>query len=295
MTPRDKEKKQGPGRLMRRGPRIALLTIIALVVGFGVLFTIEDPSAQELDQRFAAHNPNSSQRVDHSSWDRLLTTYVHSDKNGLNRVDYAGLKRDGLGDLKKYLKLLQGVDPAKLSRDEQFAFWTNLYNAKTVEIIIGHYPVNSIRDIRPTNALIPGPWREKVLKVAGASLSLDDIEHAILRPIWRDPRIHYVVNCAAVGCPNLADRAYTASALEGMLEKAAHAYINSPRGIRFNGSKAVISSLYDWYGADFGGSAPLIMAHIRKYAGPALADRIAGVPQEQEVDYEYDWALNDRK
>jgi hypothetical protein len=208
-------------------------------------------------------------------------------------VDYAGLKRDGLGDLKRYLRRLQAVDPAKLSRDEQFAFWTNLYNAKTVEIIIGHYPVNSIRDIRPTNALIPGPWRAKVLKVTGASLSLDDIEHAIMRPIWRDPRIHYVVNCAAVSCPNLADRAYTASALEGMLENAAMAYINSPYGIRFNGSKAVVSSLYDWYSSDFGGSAPRILAHIRKYAGPALADKIAGVTQI--AGYEYDWALNDRK
>ena len=291
MTPRGKGKQQEPVWHMRRWPRIVLLTIIALVVGLGVLFTIEDPSAQELDQRFAAHNPNSSQKVDHSAWDRLLSTYVHRDKNGLNRVDYAGLKRDGLGDLKRYLRRLQAVDPAKLSRDEQFAFWTNLYNAKTVEIIIGHYPVNSIRDIRPTNALIPGPWRAKVLKVAGASLSLDDIEHAILRPIWRDPRIHYVVNCAAVGCPNLANRAFTASALEGMLEKAAHAYINSPRGVRFNGSKAVVSSLYEWYGPDFGGSAPLILAHIRKYAGPVLADRIAGVTQIS--GYEYDWALND--
>ena len=293
MTPRDKEKRQGLIWLMRRGPRIALLCVIALVIGLGLLFPIDAPLAQELDKRFATHNPNSSQRVDHSAWDRLLNTYVRSDKNGLNRVDYAGLKRRGLGDLKKYLKLLQGVDPAKLSRDQQFAFWTNLYNAKTVEIIVGHYPVNSIREIRPTNALIPGPWREKVLRVKGASLSLDDIEHAIMRPIWRDPRIHYVVNCAAVGCPNLADRAYTASALEGMLENAAMAYINSPRGVRFNGSNTVVSSLYDWYGPDFGGSVPRILAHIRKYAGPALADKIAGVTQI--AGYEYDWALNDRK
>jgi len=291
MTPRGKGKQQEPVWHMRKWPRIVLLTIIALVVGLGVLFTIEDPSAQELDQRFAAHNPNSSQKVDHSAWDRLLSTYVHSDKNGLNRVDYAGLKRDGLGNLKRYLGRLQAVDPAKLSRDEQFAFWTNLYNAKTMEIVADKYPVSSIRKISLRLTLYPGPWREKVMKVAGASLSLDDIEHEILRPIWRDPRIHYVVNCAAVGCPNLANRAYTASALEDMLEKAAREYINSPRGVRFNGSKAVVSSLYEWYGPDFGGSVPCILAHIRKYAGPVLADRIAGVTQI--AGYEYDWALND--
>ncbi len=276
-----------------RGSRLALFAMVTLVMGLAVAFSIDDPQAKELHKRFAAQTPKSTRTIDHSAWERLLKAHLSPGKDGLNRFDYASLKARGLGDLKKYVKRLQGVDPAKLSRDEQFAFWTNLYNAKTVEIVADHYPVKSIRDIRLSASLYPGPWREKVLSVSGVSLSLDDIEHAILRPIWRDPRIHYVVNCAAVGCPNLASRAYTGSALEEMLEKAAHAYINSPRGVRFNGGRSVFSSLYDWYGQDFGGSAPRILAHIRKYAGPVLTDRISGVTQI--VDYEYDWALNDRK
>lgn len=293
MTVCVRDNKKGPVWRLARGARIAMLTILALVVGLGVLFSIEDLVAQELQKRFAAHTPNTTRTIDHSAWDRLLKAYLHAGKDGLNRLDYAGLKASGLGELKNYLKSLQSVDPATLSRDEQFAFWTNLYNAKTVEIVTDHYPVKSIRDIRLSASVYPGPWREKVMKVSGSSLSLDDIEHAILRPIWRDPRIHYVVNCASVGCPNLADRAYTGSALEVMLEKAAHAYINSPRGVRFNGSQIVVSSLYDWYGNDFGGSVPRILTHIRKYAGPALTDRIAGATQI--VDYEYDWALNDKR
>jgi hypothetical protein len=293
MRPHHKDKKKSQIWYKARRPRFILLAVIALAVWLGAPFLVEDPQAQELEKRFAAHTANSARTIDHSLWDQLLKAHLHAGNDGLNRVDYAGLKANGLGNLKKYLKDLQGVDPAKLSRDEQFAFWTNLYNAKTVEIVANHYPVKSIRDIRLSASVYPGPWRDKVMSVAGASLSLDDIENAILRPIWRDPRIHYVVNCAAVGCPNLASRAYTGSTLEGMLEKAARAYINSPRGVSFNGSQGVFSSLYDWYGSDFGGSSSRILAHIRKYAGPVLADRIAGMTQI--ADYEYEWALNDRK
>lgn len=293
MTTHVREKSMGQIRVMERGSRLAVLALITLVIGLAMALSSQALMAQELDKRFAAHDPNSTRQVDHSAWDRLLIAYVHGAEDGLNRFDYAGLKADGLGDLKNYLSYLQSIDPAKLSRDEQFAFWTNLYNAKTMEIVADHYPVRSIQDIRLSLTLYPGPWREKVMTVAGIALSLDDIEHAILRPIWRDPRIHYVVNCAAVGCPNLQDRAYTGSALEGMLEKAAREYINSKRGVRFNGPRVVVSSLYDWYETDFGGSVPGILAHIRKYAGPVLADKIAGVTQF--ADYEYDWALNDRR
>ena len=283
------------GRIWRRarGSRLALYAFITFVMGFAVALSSEQPMAKELHERFADYDAKSSKTVDHSAWDRLLKKYVSPGKNGLNEFDYDALKGRGLGDLKNYLNYLQSIDPAKLSRDEQFAFWTNLYNAKTVEIVTRHYPVKSIQAIRLSNFLIAGPWGKKVIKVAGASLSLDDIEHAIMRPIWRDPRIHYVVNCASVGCPNLADRAYTGSAIEEMLEQAARDYINSPRGVRFNGSQSVFSSLYDWYGSDFGGSTARILAHIRKYAGPVLAGRIAGVTQI--VGYEYDWALNDKK
>lgn len=293
MTTHVEEKRKLPVWRMARWPRIAVLAIIALVAGLGVLFSIEDLHAQELEKRFAAHAPESTMTIDHSAWDRLVKAHLHAAENGLNRFDFAGLKAGGLGDLENYLKVLQSADPAKLPRDEQFAFWTNLYNAKTVEIVTEHYPVKSIRDIRLSNILIPGPWRAKVLKVSGVSLSLDNIEHDIMRPIWRDPRIHYAVNCASVGCPNLLSRAYTGAMLEKMLDEAARAYINSPRGVRFEGSKVIVSSLYDWYADDFGGSVPNILAHIRKYAGPALASKIAGVTRI--ADYEYDWALNDGK
>jgi len=289
MTTEIKDNRTGQIWRMLRASRLALFVCLTLPAALPATSLM----AEELDKRFAVYDQTSSQKINHSAWNMLLRAYVTADRQGLNRIDYAGLKASGLGDLRKYLGQLQSVNPAKLSRDEQFAYWANLYNAKTMEIVADKYPVSSIRKIRLSLSLFPGPWRDKVLKVMGVSLSLDDIEHKILRPIWRDPRIHYAVNCASIGCPNLQDQAYTGSVLETMLEKAARDYINSPRGVRFDGTKVIVSSLYDWYGPDFGGSVPNILAHIRKYADPALAERIAGV--KQFSDYEYDWALNERK
>ena len=250
-------------------------------------------SAEALHTFFAAHDAGSVQKLDHGPWNRLLKSYLHAGKDGLNRYDYAALNASGGHGLAKYLTYLQAVDPARLSRAEQFAFWANLYNAKTVEIVAAHYPVRSIRDIKLSGLFTRGPWRKKLLRVSGVQLSLDDIEHGILRPIWRDPRIHYALSCASVGCPNLLARAYSGESLEHMLDEAARAYINSPRGVSFKGSRVVVSSLYDWYTDDFGGSARSVVAHLRKYASPALANRLARVARFS--GYDYNWALNDKQ
>ncbi|MFQ5625351.1 MAG: DUF547 domain-containing protein [Methyloligellaceae bacterium] len=277
------------------GPVRAAHVIFALLFTLALLAWAGAASAKELHERFAAYDVRSAQRVDHSAWNRLLRKYLHKGKDnlGLNRFDYAGLNAGGMAGLKKYLSYLQSVDVSRLSRPEQFAFWTNLYNAKTVEIVAAHYPVHSIRDIRLSGLFVPGPWGEKVVTVSGVRLSLDNIEHGILRPIWRDPRIHYAANCASVGCPNLLPRAYSGASLEQMLDEAARAYINSPRGVRFNGSRVVVSSLYDWYAADFGGSVESVLAHLRKYAEPALAKRISRVTRF--AGYDYNWTLNDKQ
>lgn len=267
--------------------------LVRLFVCLAIVVTAHGAQAAELFERFAVHDPASKRTVDHSAWSTLLATHLYVGEDGLNRFDYAGLNKSGLSDLKSYLAHLQAVDPAKLTREEQFAFWTNLYNAKTVEIVAGRYPVTSIRDIRLTSFLVPGPWKKKVVKVKGVALSLDDIEHGILRPIWRDPRIHYAVNCASVGCPNLLKQAYSGASLEKMLDRAARGYINSSRGVRFDGNRIIASSLFDWYAGDFGGSTRRILVHIRRYADPVLADRLAGATEIS--GYEYDWALNDKK
>jgi hypothetical protein len=183
-----------------------------------------------------------------------------------------------------------------MSRAEALAYWGNLYNAVTLKVVIDRYPVASIRDIKGGSWLDPkaylGPWREpRVTVEGGRRLSLDDIEHAIMRPTFKDPRVHYVVNCASYGCPNLMERAWRAATLEADLEAAARAYVNHPRGVAVLPSGALrVSSIYRWFIEDFGGTDDGVLAHLRSHAAPALAQRLAGTPSIAEHDY--DWSLN---
>jgi hypothetical protein len=124
-------------------------------------------------------------------------------------------------------------------------------------------------------------------------LSLDDIEHAILRPTFKDARVHYALNCASVGCPNLGTDAFTGAKLNEQLEAAARAYVNSKRGVAVDGERIVISSIYVWYKADFGGGDRGVLDHLRRYAAPALGRKLAGISSIR--DHTYDWGLNDNK
>ncbi len=235
--------------------------------------------------------------VDHAAWDRLLKTYVKPGADGLNRVDYAAFKRNDQAALKAYIKGLEAIDLATLSRPEQFALLANLYNAKTVDIVLDHYPVKSIRDISLGGGLLgvfaSGPWKAKVLKIKGVELSLDDIEHGMLRPVFKDPRVHYAVNCASVGCPNIGTEAFTGAKLEAQLDAAARAYVNSRRGADPRPDELVVSSIYDWYQKDFGGSEAGVIAHLKSYADPALALKLENATSI--ADYAYNWSLNDIK
>ena len=246
-------------------------------------------NAVDLAQHFARHVAQSTATVDHSAWDRLLSRYLKADPAGLNRVDYRAFKAEAQSELRGYLAALQRVAVAELSRPEQFAYWVNLYNAQTVDIVLAHYPVASIREINISGLFATGPWGRKVVKVEGIELSLDDIEHKILRPLWRDPRIHYAVNCASVGCPNLARNAYTGAKLEAMLDSAARNYVNSPRGISVQNGSATLSRIYSWYVEDFGGREAGVLEHLRRYAAPELAGRLRSVGR---IGYDYDWRLN---
>ncbi|MBA4747574.1 MAG: DUF547 domain-containing protein [Sphingopyxis sp.] len=224
--------------------------------------------------------------IDNSAWDAFLARYVRASVDGVNRVAYAEAAAADAQMLRPYLTSLEAVDPATLARDEQMAFWINLYNAATVDLILQQPGVKSIRDLGP---LTLGPWDRKIITLAGNRLSLNDVEHGILRPIWRDVRIHYAVNCASIGCPNLAPQAYTAARLEAMLEQAAIDFINHPRGFARVDGKLRASSIFNWYGSDWG-SVGDIIAHARRYA---RGDTSALFADATGIDtYAYDWALN---
>ena len=247
----------------------------------------------ELWARWEQHDPESVATVDHSAWDWFLQKHLAADPDGVNRLDYGAAAGDRTG-LDDYLRGLSETDAASLNRGEQLAFWINLYNALTAQVVLDHYPVATIRDIDISPGVFSsGPWGAKLIEVDGERLSLDDIEHRILRPIWRDPRIHYAVNCASAGCPNLALRAFTAENAEELLESGARDYVNHPRGARVADGALRVSSIYEWFKDDFGGDDAGVLAHLRRHADDGLRAKLSGVSEVSGDDY--DWSLNDAK
>jgi len=230
-------------------------------------------------------------------YDSLLQRYVSMGSDGIMRVDYAHWHASATDRkaLDGYITELSARRPSTMNRADAFAFWGNLYNAVTLKVILDRYPVASIRDIKSDNWLDPkaytGPWRQERVTVEGKRLSLDNIEHDVMRPTFKDPRVHYIVNCASYGCPNLMNRVWRAATLEADLDAAARAFVNHPRGVTVlpNGGLKV-SSIYKWFIIDFGGNDAGLIAHFRQYAGPALAQRLSAATRIAEDDY--DWSLN---
>ena len=244
----------------------------------------------KLWKKWQSSDPQSSATIDHSRWQVLLDRYLKQSGNPLVTLfDYQSVRKQDQQQLQEYIEYLVTRTPATYSRAVQKAYWINLYNALTVKLVLDHYPVESIRKIR-FGWFSFGPWDEKLIEVDGDRISLNDIEHRILRPIWKDPRIHYAVNCASIGCPNLAPQAYTADNMEQLLEQGSRHYINHPRGVRFEGDSLVLSSIYDWYQTDFGGSLSALKNHLRRYANSGLRARLDS--HESSVTYHYDWRLN---
>lgn len=245
----------------------------------------------ELWDRWTRHDPASTATVDHSAWGAFLATYLKDNPAGLNRVDYAGVSRADRQLLDGYVTLLSGTGVSNLNRAEQQAYWINFYNALTIQVVLEHMPVKSILDIDISPGLFAqGPWGKKLVTVEGEELSLDDMEHRILRPIWQDPRIHYGVNCASVGCPDLIIKPYEPVTLDAKLTANAIAYVNSPRGARIENGKVIASKIYDWFIEDFGGNEAGVLAHLRQYAEGDL--KLALDAATSIRGYEYDWSLN---
>lgn len=273
------------------GLHAALLLALALPLGAASSIEALFAPRAELWERWTAHDSVSSASIDHAAWDRFLKTYLSKDKDGVNRFAYARITDADRRVLNDYVGGLTRRSISRYNRSEQLAYWINLYNGLTVKVVLDHYPVKSIRDIDISPGWFSdGPWDKKLITIENESLSLNDIEHRILRPIWRDPRIHYAVNCAAVGCPNLQPMAFTATNAEAMLSKAARDYINNPRGVRLEDGSLIVSSIYVWFQEDFGDSDAGVIAHLKRYASPELQAELA---RTERIDsHGYDWTLN---
>jgi hypothetical protein len=233
-----------------------------------------------------AYTEGATIKVEHDDWQYMLDRYVTANK-GIHLFSYSNVSNSDKKKLKGYLLYLASINPKKLNRAQQMAFWVNLYNASTVSLILEHYPVTSIKKI---GSIISSPWDKKFITVNRKALSLNNIEHGILRPIFNDSRIHYVVNCASKGCPNLPKKALTSANAQRVLDRAARSYINHPRGLEVKQGRLKLSTLYKWYRNDFGRTKAQLVSHLSRYARPEIRRKIK---QHYPIDYHYDWSLNE--
>ncbi|PIQ32883.1 MAG: DUF547 domain-containing protein [Zetaproteobacteria bacterium CG02_land_8_20_14_3_00_50_9] len=242
---------------------------------------------------------------DHSEWDQLLHQHVVPLHEGrASVVDYAGLVRDHT-TLKSYLTRLSRIEKTSFDqwpRDTQLAFLINAYNAWTVELVLSGYP--DIESIKDMGSLFTSPWRKSFIPLFGKSLSLDDIEHGLLRGSGRynDPRVHFAVNCASLGCPALRAEAYRAETLEVQLAEQTQLFLSDRRRNRFENNTLRVSAIFKWYREDFEqgwkGIASLPAFFIAHAAALGLSSEDIHALQTGQISIEYldyDWHLNAKR
>ncbi len=225
---------------------------------------------------------SDSQPVTHALWDTLLQEHV----NDAGWVDYEGLLKDSV-KMNKYLDLLSNHHPndKNWTENERKAYWINAYNAFTVKLIMDYYPVASIKDIKNGIPFVNTVWDIKFIEIEGQKYDLNNIEHGIIRPRFKDPRVHFAVNCASVSCPKLQNRAYTADKIDEQLDEAAREFLADESRNKLSKDKVELSKLFTWYKGDFTENTSVI-GFINQYA-PIKINENANITY-----LDYDWNLN---
>ena len=226
---------------------------------------------------------NYANPVQHGEWDVLVKKHVS--KNGM--VDYQGFLKDKK-QLQVYLDKISANKPtSKLSKNEKMAFWINAYNAFTVKLILDHYPINSIKDIKKGIPFVNSVWDITFIPMGKEKIDLNYIEHSILRKEFKDPRIHAAINCASFSCPLLRNEAYYASRLDEQLNDAMRKFVNDTQRNQLDKSNIKISKIFSWFAGDFKLNGSSVVDYLNKYAKKR-------VQPNAKIDFlEYQWELND--
>jgi hypothetical protein len=236
--------------------------------------------------------PASAQTFDHSTFDELLKKHVVK-----GMVDYEGFAQ--AGDFKDYLTSLEHADVSKLSERERLAFWINAYNAYTIALINKYEERASIKNISEGIGFerTKGPWKEPIVKAAGKTYSLDEVENGIIRKQFREPRIHFALVCAAMSCPLLRSEVYTGAKLDAQLESQGRTFVrDEARGSWVDVKKAVVhaSRIFEWYKEDFGGSDAAIGQYLAQYYADSPEKQLLMGGRFKLEFLDYDWTLNSR-
>ncbi|MBC7775027.1 MAG: DUF547 domain-containing protein [Phycisphaerae bacterium] len=225
-----------------------------------------------------------SRPVTHEIWDGLVKKHVGTD----GFVNYKGFIQDSM-EFNRYLQLLETSHPSDKgwTREEQMAYWINAYNAFTVQLILRNYPVSSIKDIKRGIAFVNSVWDIKFIKIQGYTYDLNNIEHNILRPVFKDARVHAAINCASYSCPKLLNEAYTAEHLESQLDKSMRNFVNDPLRNQITAEKARISEVFKWFKGDFERDAGSVREFLNRYSKVKLTE------QTDISHLDYQWSLNE--
>lgn len=232
---------------------------------------------------------SSQQKIDHGLWQAFLSSYL-SDDNGSRTLNYQSVTAQDKKRLSDYLAALQTLDPRSYSKNEQLAYWINLYNALVINLVLTHYPIDSIKNIGDG---LTGPWNIELASIAGKQVTLNQIEHGILRPLWQDNRIHYVINCASIGCPDLPQQPFSSININQQLNDAARRFISQHKAVHLANNTLTLSSIYNWFAVDFGSSNKNIIKHIKTYALPELKSELEEF--SGTIEFDYNWKLNSTK
>ncbi len=284
------------GLPVRSRPKFKISAKLPRLLGFIFCFFLLTNTAfasfhKNIWPKWTAHNPLSQEVISHKEWDDFLGRCVITNKEDINLIDYPHLKKADLDALKQYIARMSRVNIHNYNRDEQLAFWLNLYNALTIKIVAEYYPIESIDDVNISPGLFSiGPWGANLVTISGTPLSLDDIQNRIIRPIWNDPRTHYAINDATIGAANLSKEAFQGATIEQQLNQVAHGYINSLRGVQVIEGKLIVSKVYDWYIDDFGGNESALIKHLSVYAREPLRNQLQLISSVNS--YMYNWHIN---
>jgi hypothetical protein len=246
--------------------------------------------------------------LDHEyrAYAKLLHDHVHA-----AAVDYTALKEHGaaLAEVMATFAEPTAAEERAWTRDRRLAFWINAYNLFTLRAIVDHYPIRSAwLTLQPRNSIrqIDGVWTTLSWPAAGRTVTLDEIEHRILRPEFKEPRVHFAINCASIGCPPLSADPYRPATLNEQLDAAARGYLARVQGLQIRGNTLRVSRILEWYGEDFvAGFAPdaagapdrlerVARAVVVRFGPPAAAD-LARKSSTRIMYLDYDWSLNDVK
>ena len=231
------------------------------------------------------------EKIDFQPLQKFLDKYVVT-KADQTYVGYASVTAIDKQNLSQMIIKYSKLDILNYNKNQQLAYWIDMYNMLTIQVVLEHYPVKSIMDIDKNWLGYSKVWDQKVITIMGKSLTLNDIEHRIIRPIWKDPRIHSAVNCASFSCPNISIEAYTGKVINKQLNTSFSIWVNSHKGVDLKNNKIYLSQIFDWYGSDFGNETQMrdfISNYIKnKNTKEALLDN------NNKIFYKkYNWNLNE--